>query len=122
MEWMDTFHCTLQSICSDMDFQSTEVQDLFRRFGIKLFSTGPYTPWPSRAEAAVRVFEATLHDLCAQSGTLPDLKQATVKELLRKAAAVRNSMVLYGGQTPLELVFGRQPRDIVTIKNRLLSN
>ena len=29
MEWMDTFHCTPQSICVDMAFQSTEVQDFF---------------------------------------------------------------------------------------------
>ena len=33
MEWMDTFHCTPQSICADMAFQSTDVQDFFRRFG-----------------------------------------------------------------------------------------
>ena len=60
-----------------MAFQSTEVQDFFRRFGIKPFSTGPYTPWPNRAEAAVRVFKATLHDLCAQIGTPLELKQVT---------------------------------------------
>ena len=99
MEWIDSFHCTPQSICVDMAFQSTEVQDFFRRFGIKpsLFSIGPYTPWPNRAEAAVRVFKAILHDLCAQIGTLPELKQVTVREL-RKTAAVRNSTVTHGGK------------------------
>ena len=66
LEWVDTFHCTPQNICADMAFQSTEVQDSFRRFGI---FTGDYTPWPNRAEAAVRVFKATLHDLCARIGT-----------------------------------------------------
>ena len=35
MEFMDTFHCTPHSICADMAFQSTEVQDFFGRFGIK---------------------------------------------------------------------------------------
>ena len=64
------------------------------------------------------VFKAFLHDRCAQIGTLPELKQVTVRELLRKTAAVRkNSMVTYGGLTLVELVFGRKPRDIVTIEN-----
>ena len=95
MELTDTFHCTPQSICSDIACQSPEVQDFFRRFGIKL-STGLYTPWPNRAEAAVRVFKATLNDICAQIGTIPELKQVTVRELLRTNAAVRNAMVTYG--------------------------
>ncbi|MFN9914505.1 MAG: hypothetical protein ACK53L_18090, partial [Pirellulaceae bacterium] len=71
-------------------------------FGIKpfVFSTGPYTPWPNRAEGTIRVFKATLHDLCAQIGTLPELKQVTVIELLRKTATVRHSMVTYGGKKP----------------------
>ena len=67
------------------------------------FSTGPYTPWPNRAEAAVRVFKETLHDLCSQIGSAPELKQVTVRELLRKTAAGRNSMVTYGGKLLLSL-------------------
>jgi hypothetical protein len=75
---------------------------------VNLFlSTGPYTPWPNRAEAAVPVFKATLQYLCAQIGTLLELKQVTVRELLRNTAAVRNSMVIYGGKNLVEAVFGR---------------
>ena len=105
MERMDTFHCTPLSVCADMAFQSSEVQDLFRRLSIRPFSTGPYTPWPNRAEAAVRVFKDTSHDLCSQIGSAPELKQVIVRELLRKTAAVRNSMVTYGGKALVELVF-----------------
>ena len=85
-------------------FQSTKVQEFFRRLNIKPFSIGPYTPWPNRAEAAVRVFLETLHDLCSQVGLSLELKQVTVRELLRKTASVRNSMVTYGGQ-PLSNLF-----------------
>jgi len=118
---MDTFHRTPQSICDEMAFQSTAVQDLFRRFGSKPFFTGPYTPWPIRAEAAVRVFKATLHDLCDLIGTLPELKQVVVRELLRNKS--RSSEELHGDvwrKTLVELVFGRKPRDIVTIDNSSL--
>ena len=65
---------------------------------VNLPSTGPSPPRPNRAEAAVRVFKATLRDLCAQIGTLPKLKHVAVRELLIKTAAVRNSMVTYGGK------------------------
>ena len=110
MEWMDTFHCTPLSVCADMAFQYREVQYMFRRLNIKpFFSTGPYTPWPNRVEAAARVCRETLHDLCSQIGSAPELKQVTVRELLRKAA-VGNSMVTYGGKTPVELVFERKTR------------
>ena len=98
MGWMDTFHCAPLSVCADMAFQSSEVPDLFRRLNIKQFTTGPYTPWPNRAEATVRVFKETLHDLCSQIGSALELKQVAVRELLMKAAAVRNSMVAYGGK------------------------
>ena len=32
MEWMDTFHCTPKSLCSDRAFQSTEFHDLYHLF------------------------------------------------------------------------------------------
>ncbi len=37
IEWMDTFHCTPLSVCADLAFQSSEVQDLFRRLNIRPF-------------------------------------------------------------------------------------
>ena len=78
------FHCTPLSAFADMAFLSSEAQDLCRRLNIQPLSTAPYTPWPNRAEAAVRVFKETLHDLCSQIGSAPELKQVTVRELLRK--------------------------------------
>ena len=80
-----------------MSFKSAEDQDFFRRFVSKPFSTGPYTPLLNGAEAAVRVFKATLFDLCAQLGSASELNQVTVTDLLRQTCAVRNSMVTFGG-------------------------
>ena len=70
LEWMDTFHCTPHSICADMVSSQLKfkISSVALALNLLLFSTGPYTPWPNRAEAAVRVFKATLHDLCAQIG------------------------------------------------------
>ena len=91
---MDTCHCTLKTLCADTAFQSTELQDLCSSFVIEPFSTGPYTPWPNRAEAAVRVFKATLSDLCAQLGSSLELKRVVVRELLRTTSVVRNPWLL----------------------------
>ena len=69
-----------------------------------------YTPLPNRAEAAVLVFKATLLDLCALIGTLPELKQVAVREVLRITVAARNSMVTYGGK-PLWNLFAEESRE-----------
>ena len=59
-EWMDTFDCAPQPLCADMSFQSTELQDFSEDLILTCSQTGPCTLWPNRAEAAVRVFKATL--------------------------------------------------------------
>ena len=45
------------------------------------------------------------------------LENVTHHSLVRQACMTRNSMVTYGGVTPLESAFGRRPRDIVTPEN-----
>ena len=80
------------------------------------------THMATQQKQQVRAFKDTLHDLRSQIGSALELKQVTVRELLRTSAAVRNSMVTYGGKALVELVFfflggGRRPRDIVTIEN-----
>merc|ERR1712016_129643 len=39
------------------------------------------------------------------------------RALMRKAAMARNTSLTYGGKTPLELAFGRRPRDVITVEN-----
>ena len=81
---------------------------------------GPDTPWPNRAEAAVRLtkhqIKLTLGGLIKGFGAA-SLENVTYHSLVRQACVTRNSMVTYGGATPLELAFGRRPRDIVTPEN-----
>ena len=83
IEWMDTCHRAPKRYVF-IWFSNQLSCNILTRFDIKLVSTGPYTPWPNRAEAAVRVFEAIFSDLCAQLGFSPELKHVTVRILLRK--------------------------------------
>ena len=59
-DFMDTFQVSLKSICGDMAFAGDKFQQLFKENGIKPIPTGPATPWPNRAEAAVRLFKKAL--------------------------------------------------------------
>ena len=45
----------------------------------------------------------------------------TPRSLVKKAAWARNSTATYAGTTPLELAFGRRPRDVVIIVNSIPS-
>ena len=71
-------------------------------------STGPYTPWPNRAEAAVRVLKETLHELSSQKGSAPELKQVTVRELLRKSRSSEKLNGDFWWKTLVELVFRKE--------------
>ena len=81
-------------------------------------SRSPNTPWPNRAEAAVRLLKAQLKITlnAIKAGTAPaPLKKVTYIQLAKAAATVRNQTVTYGGVTPLELAFGRRPADLIQL-------
>jgi hypothetical protein len=64
MEWMDTFFIVLlYQFVQIWPSNPVKFKISFVVSTSNLFSTGPYTPWPNIAEAAVRVFKETLHDL-----------------------------------------------------------
>ena len=115
-EWMELYQSTPKAICSDMAFTTGDFEVFYRNHGIRPMPTGPGTPWPNRAEAAVRLFKAHLSDFLAEVNTDPELAHVTPRALMRKAAMARNTSLTYGGKTPLELAFGRRPRDVITVE------
>ncbi len=120
-EWMDTYQCTPKAVCADMAFHNpVEFKEFYRLHDIKPIPTGPYTPWPNRAETTVRLFKKFFHILVenvAKGDMELQLKDVTASQLMRKAATVRNTQVTASGKTPLELAFGRKPRDLLDPAN-----
>ena len=54
-EWVDTLQMNPRAICADMAFHHPhDMQAFYRMQNIQRFPTGPYTPWPIRAEMGVR--------------------------------------------------------------------
>ena len=84
---------------------------------MKEMPTGPATAWPNRAEAAVRLFKRSFSILADAVASDPELAKQTPRHIMRKACLARNSLLTYGGKTPLELAFGRRPKDIIDVEN-----
>ena len=116
-EWMDTYQSNPKAICGDMAFHNPiELKEFYRLHDIKALPTGPHTPWPNRAETTVRLFKKFFHALVedvARKQSEDILIYVTAAQLMRKAATIRNAQVTSSGKTPLELAFGRKPRDML---------
>ena len=72
-------------------------------------------------QTAVRLFKmqfAKLAEALNQESTLPS---STCRSVVRSCTLARNSQVLVGGKTPLELAFGRPPRSLVPLDTALPS-
>ena len=95
----------------------SEMEDYYNRHGIRPISLGPGTPWPNRAEAAIRMFKKQVSLMLISLKENPVLANITYRQLLRQACIARNSMVTNGGVTPVEMAFGRRPADITAIEN-----
>ena len=92
------------------------LRKLFSYHGVKPIPLGPRTPWPNRAEAAVRLVKGHLAKLGASVDAEPTLSKVTAKRILRKAAEARNTTVTFGGKTPVEIAYGRRPPDVIDVE------
>ena len=90
-------HMNPKAICADMAFhQPHDMQAFHRMHNVKRLPTGPHTPWPNRAEIGVRLsrkFLLALVDTASKNLDQTTLAQITPAQLMRKAAAVRNTQV-----------------------------
>ena len=116
--YFDQYHLQPKSIVKDQAFMTDTWENFYQSLDIAPISLGPNTPWPNRAEAAVRLLKAQLKIMLSsiKAGTAPaTLKKVTYRQLVKAAATVRNQTVTYGGVTPLELAFGRRPADLIQL-------
>ena len=56
-EWNEQNNCIPKAIVGDEAFFSDEFNEYYKFHGIKGLPCGPRTPWPNRAETAVRLFK-----------------------------------------------------------------
>ena len=111
--YFDQYHFQPKSVVADQAFMTDTWEHFYQSLDITPISLGPNTPWPNRAEAAVRLLKAQLKVMLSsiKAGTAPaTLKKVTYRQLVKAATTV-----IYGGVTPLELAFGRRPADLIQL-------
>ena len=68
-EWMHIHSCKPKWVVADMVFFTPSWMTFWKTHGVKTMPTGRATPWPNRAETAVRLFKST-RDSVASIGHL----------------------------------------------------
>ena len=116
-EYFETYQLNPKYIVADQAFMSAEFEEYYNRHNIRPISLGPGTPWPNRAEAAIRMFKRQVSLMLISLKDDPLLANITYRQLLRQACISRNTMITHGGVTPVELAFGRRPADLTAIEN-----
>ena len=113
LDYFETYQLSPKYLVADMAFMGSEMEAFYNRKNIVPISLGPATPWPNRAEAGVRLFKKQVDLMLKTIGETPALADVTYRQLLRQACLARNTMVTFGGVTPIEMAFGRRPADVV---------
>lgn len=117
LDYFDLYQLNPKYIVGDQGFSGFELEAFYSRKGIRFVPLGPQTPWPNRAEAAVRLFKQQVKLTLDGVRADPLCNRFTLGVLLRHASLARNAMCTFGGVTPLEMAFGRRPPDIIGVDN-----
>jgi hypothetical protein len=106
--WMDHHQCCPKALCSDMAFNTPPFQRFYAFHKIRPIPTGPRTPWPNRAESAVRLFKKQFAIMVRLTSD-PTLTAPTCQQMVVKCCWARNNQPMLSGKTPLEVAYGRKP-------------
>ena len=110
-EWMHVHSCKPRWVVADMAFFTPSWMVFWKTHGVKTMPTGRATPWPNRAETAVRLFKRQYEKLLMEASTHPTLNKVTLRDLIRECCWARNTTLTISGYTPVELATGRRPTD-----------
>ena len=113
--WTDENHCMPKAIVGDEAFFQENCLTYYRAQGIKECPCGSRTPWPNRAESAVRLFKRQWQIM---SKNLEDdrFRGVTVREAVKRTFWARNTQLTVSGYSPLEIATGRRPPDLLDIE------
>ena len=88
----------------------------YKFHGITPYPCGPRTPWPNRAETAVRLFKRTWSILAKALADEGFAEKVTVRQAVKKVAWARNCQLTVSGYSPLEIATGRRPPDLFDVE------
>ena len=98
-------------VVADMAFFTPSWMTFWKTHGVKTMPTSRASPWPNRAETAMRLFKRQYEKLLMGASVNPTLNKVTLKDLIRECCWARNTTLTISGYTPVELATGRRPTD-----------
>ena len=107
--------CKPKWVVADMAFFTPSWMIFWKTHGVKTMPTGRATPWPNRAETAVRLFKRQYEKLLMDASTHPTLNKVMLRDLIRECCWARNTTLTISGYTPVELATGRRPTDFLPL-------
>ena len=97
-------NCIAKGIVGDEAFFSDEFNEYYKFHGIKAL---PRTPWPNRAETAVRLFKRQGDER---------FNGVTMRQAVKMTVWARNTQLTISGYSPLEVATGRVPPDLFDVE------
>ena len=113
--WIEENNCMPKGIVGDQAFFTDPFMDFYRFHGISPYPCGPRTPWPNRAETAVRLRAwVRMAKALTEEGYVD---RVTVRQAAKKVVWARNSQLTVSGYSPLEIATGRRPPDLFDVES-----
>ena len=114
--WNEQNNCIPKAIVGDEAFFSDEFLEYYKFHGIKDFPCGPRTPWPNRAETAVRLFKKQWTIMAMSLEGDERFNGVTIRQAVKMTAWARNTQLTISGYSPLEIATGRRPPDLFDVE------
>jgi len=113
--WTAEHNCMPKATVGDEAFFHEDFLTYYRTHGNKECPCGSRTPWPNRAESAVRLFKRQWQIM---SKNLEDarFRGVTVREAVKRTVWPRNTQLTISGYSPLEIATGRRPPDLLDVE------
>ena len=115
-QWTEENNCVPKGIVGDQAFFTPQFMSYYKFHGITPYPCGPWTPWPNRAETAVRLCKRTWSIMAKVLADEGYAERVTVRQAVKKVAWARNCQLTVSGYSPLEIATGRRPPDLFDVK------
>ena len=115
-QWTEENNCVPKGIVGDQAFFTPQFMSYYQFHGITPYPCGPRTPWPNRAETAVRSFKRTWSIMAKALADEGYAERVTVRQAVKKMAWARNCQLTVSGYSPLEIATGRRPPDLFDVE------
>ena len=115
-EWNEQNNCIPKAIAGDEAFFSDEFNEHYKFHGIKGLPCGPRTPWPNRAETAVRLFKRQWSLMTKSLEGDERFNGVTIEQAVKMTVWARNTQLTISRYSPLEVATGRRPPDFFDVE------